>query len=384
MIDNIIVGYFVPYHRERRRSMPTPTSATYLEISRSALAENAKAITDYVGVPVIGVVKCGGYGVSIPEAAAAWVSAGVTMLAVSEPSEAILLRDAGYTEQEILLLSPVADPELLTELLKRNIILTVSGEKNADFYLKYRGEHPVRVHIAVDSGMGRFGYRWTDLEGLTAVYRTEGLTCEGIFSHFAASFESGNANTKKQLDRFLSTVNALESQGISVGLRHIANSCAALRFPETRLDAVRVGSALVGRLPASVPLKLKKVGVFRATVVDRRTLKKGDTTGYASICAMKRDTEVAVVAIGHHYSFGVISRPEGLRFLDLLRSIKQAFTLARRPATVSYKGKALPVVGRIGSQYTLVAVGESDIQIGDTVTAEVGMMYPQLHHKFVD
>lgn len=361
-----------------------PTASAYLEISRSALAENAQTIVDYVGVPVIGVVKCGGYGVSIPEAAAAWVSAGVTTLAVSEPSEALLLRQSGYTRQEVLLLSPVAEVDTLQTLLEQNVILTVSGEEGARFYAAHRGEHTVRVHVAVDTGMGRFGTRWTDIDALARIYATEGLSCEGIFSHFAASFEAGNTNTKKQLDRFLSAVSALEERGISVGTRHIANSCAALRFPETRLDAVRVGSALVGRLPASVPVTLKKVGVFHATVVDRKTLKKGDTTGYASICVMKRDTEVAVVTLGHHYGFGVVSRPEGLRFLDLLRAVKQALTQARHPATVRYKGKTLPVVGRIGSQYTLIAVNGTDISVGDTVTAEVGMLFPHLYHKFVD
>ena len=73
-----------------------PLSSCYLEISREDLAFNAKAITEYVGVPVIGVVKCDGYGVSGPEAARAWVSAGVTTLAVSDPAEAFALRDAAF------------------------------------------------------------------------------------------------------------------------------------------------------------------------------------------------------------------------------------------------------------------------------------------------
>ncbi len=77
-----------------------PLSSCYLEISREDLAFNAKAITEYVGVPVIGVVKCDGYGVSGPEAARAWVSAGVTTLAVSDPAEAFALRDAGFTGED--------------------------------------------------------------------------------------------------------------------------------------------------------------------------------------------------------------------------------------------------------------------------------------------
>lgn len=358
-------------------------SSCYLEISRDDLRSNARAVCDHVGVPVIGVVKCDGYGVSSHEAAAAWVSAGVTTLAVSDPAEAFALREAGFTEQDILLLAPVADPELLDALIDAGIILTVSGPACARFYAARRGDRQVRVHVAVDTGMGRFGSRWTDTEELLEVYRTEGISFEGIFSHFAVAFESGNTNTMRQLERFQTALSALEKEHISVGIRHIANSCAALRFPETRLDAVRVGSALVGRLPVSVPVELKKVGVFKAFVVDRRTLKKGDTTGYASICSMKADTEVAVVAIGRHNGFGLIKRPERLRPLDLLRAVKQAIGQCRRPSVVRYEGKPLKVIGRIGTQYTLVETAGTDIAPGSLVTADVDMLFPNPHRKYI-
>ena len=358
-------------------------SSCYLEISRTDLAHNAQAVCGYVNVPVIGVVKCDGYGVSGPEAAAAWVSAGVTTLAVSDPAEALALREAGFTEQDILLLAPVADGVLLDALLDAGVILTVSGPDCARFYAGQREGAPVRVHVAVDTGMGRFGTRWTDLEDLLEIYRTPGLTCEGIFSHFAASFEAGSARTMAQLERFLSAVSALEGQGVQVGVRHIANSCAALRFPETRLDAVRVGSALVGRLPVSVPVELKRVGVFKAGVVDRRVLRKGDTTGYASICKMKRDADVAVVAIGHHNGFGLRKLPDRCRPLDLLRAVKGALDSYRRPPVVRWQGKALPVVGRIGTQYTLVDAAGTQIRPGDLVTAEVDMLFPNPHRRYI-
>ena len=358
-------------------------SSCYLEISRADLAHNARAVCDYVNVPVIGVVKCDGYGVSGPEAAAAWVSAGVTTLAVSDPAEALALRCAGFTDLDILLLAPVADGELLDALLDAGVILTVSGPACARFYAPRQGERPARVHVAVDTGMGRFGTRWTDTEQLLEVYRTPGLSFEGIFSHFAASFEAGSAQTMAQLERFLSAVSALEKQGVQAGVRHIANSCAALRFPETRLDAVRVGSALVGRLPVPVPVELKRVGVFKAGVVDRRVLRKGDTTGYASICRMKRDTDAAVVAIGHHNGFGLVKRPDRCRPLDLLRAVKQALDLHRRPPVVRWQGKALPVVGRIGTQYTLVDASGTQLKPGDMVTAEVDMLFPNPHRRYI-
>lgn len=357
-------------------------SSGYLEISRSDLAANAKTVADYVGVPVIGVVKCNGYGVSAVEAAQAWVSAGVTTLAVSDPGEALALRRAGFT-QDILILAPVADPELLDALLDGGVVLTVSGPDSARRYVQQGRGRPVRAHVAVDTGMGRFGTRWTDTPELLEIYSTEGISFEGIFSHFAASFAPKKEKTAKQLERFLSAVSALETRGVNVGLRHIANSCAALRFPETRLDAVRTGSALVGRLPAPSPVRLKRVGVFKAGVVDRRTLHKGDTTGYSSVCAMREDTEVAVVAIGRYNGFGLVRSPEHLRALDWLRTLKQAWSQYRNPPVVHYQGKDLRVIGRVGTQYTLVETGGTDIAPGDVVTTDTDVFFPNVCHKYI-
>ena len=357
-------------------------SSGYLEISRADLRSNAAAVTEYVGVPVIGVVKCGGYGVGVEEAAAAWVSAGVTTLAVSDPAEALALRAAGFA-QDILLLAPVAGEDVTDALIEAGVILTVSGPACARFYAARAGERPIRAHVAVDTGMGRFGSRWTDVDELKEVYAVEGISFEGIFSHFAVSFEQGSANTMRQLERFKGALSALEGAGIAVGTRHIANSCAALRFPETWLDAVRVGSALVGRLPAKVPVELKRVGVYRAEVVDCRTLKQGDTTGYASICAVKADTRAAIVAVGKNNGFGLMKRPEFFRRFDLLRAVRQMLALSRRPAAVYYKGKALPVIGRIGTQYTLVDAAGTDIVPGATVTAEVDPLFPHPNRKFI-
>lgn len=360
-----------------------PLTSCYLEISRADLASNARAIAGYVGVTVIGVVKCDGYGVSAPAAAAAWISAGVDTLAVSDPTEALALRQAGFTEQNILLLAPVADPELLDALLDAGIILTVSSPACARFYAQRRGERPLRAHVAVDTGMGRFGARWTDIEELLEIYRTEGISFEGIFSHFSASFEAKYRQTALQLERFLSAVSALERQGIKVGIRHIANSCAALRFPETRLDAVRIGSALVGRLTVPSPLPLKRVGVLKAPIVERRTLKKGDATGYASICRMKKDTEVAVAAIGHYHGFGLVHQPERARPFDFLRAVKHALDHYRHPPALRWQGKSLRVLGRVGTQYTLVDAEGTDLAPGSMVEAEVNLLTLHARRTFI-
>ena len=357
-------------------------AGNYMEISTEALARNARTVVEAVKVPVIGVVKFDGYGVTLPVAAKAWQSAGVTMFAVSESWEALALRRAGFGE-DILLLTPVADKQVLDSLMEQDIILTVCDLDNARFYSENRGEKTLRVHVKVDTGMGRFGVRWTDTAQLITIYNVEGLAFEGIFSHFGKSFEKKYKLTGYQLARFLVAIKELEDAGIKPGMRHIANSCAALRFPQTRLDAVRVGSALVGALLAPVPVKLETVHTFKAQVVSRKTLKKGDTMGYASVCKAKRDMSAIVVAVGQEHGFGMTGKPDPYPLLDLMVYIYHLLQGYKNQPKAMWQGKALPLVGRVGSQYTLFDATGCDVQPGDYVTVRVPLLGCDSRRDFV-
>lgn len=345
----------------------------YMEISKKALLRNAQTICCQVQVPVIAMLKCDGYGLSIPEAAKVWQAVGSSFFGVAQPQEALALRASGFQE-DILLTSPVSDVETLNELIHQNIILTVTGLKNAEFYSLYANRFPIRVHVALDTGMGRFGVHWSDAQQLSAIYDLNGFSFEGIFSHFSQSFEPSYNQTRLQLDRFLTAIDALAAQNIAVGLRHIANSCAALRFPEARLDAVRIGSALVGRLCCQSPIPLVPVGTFKAQIVDVKQLRKGDVTGYGSLCKIKKDTTAIIVAIGRENGFGVMDVPDPLplrfRLIHWFRLLKKS-----RPC-VNYRGQSLPLIGRIGTQYTLFDAAGLQLQPGSYVTAKVPLLFP--------
>ena len=340
--------------------------ANFVEVSRRVLRQNAKTVTDYVKVPVIGVVKFDGYGMGIAEAARAWQSAGVNMFAVSESWEALALRREGIVE-DILLMAPVADRDVLTQLLENDIILTVSNLDNAWFYLRNSEACVPRVHVKVDTGMGRFGVRWTDIQQLRDIYAMEGLRFEGIFSHFGKSFEKTYKLTAQQLQRFENVVKTLTESGISVGMRHIANSCAALRFPETWLDAVRVGSALVAGLLAPVPVPLTAPHVCKARVVAMKRLKKGDTLGYAAVCKAKKDMIAAVVAVGFNMGFGMTGAPDPYPLRDFISYMYHLLQRYLHPPKAKFGNKQLPMVGRVGSMYTLFDATGVDIKPGDSV-----------------
>lgn len=356
---------------------------SYLEVSLGALRENAKAIVEYVQVPVIGVVKCDGYGMSLEAAARAWVEAGAFMLGVSTPREALHLRRTGF-DQPMLLMAPVADEGLFTQLLELDVVFTLSSPENAQNYLRWSEGKPVRVHVAVDTGMGRFGIPWENTQALKELYAQKGFSFEGIFSHFAKAFEGAYTITKTQLERFLQVTEALRAAGCPIGIRHIANSNAALRFPQTRLDAVRVGSALTGRLFPKPPIPLRPAARYLAQVVECKTLQKGDTTGYAAVCRVQKTTRAAIVAVGSENGYGYVGGPDNYLLRDMVYYFRELFRLSRKLPGVTYQGKRLPLVGRVGNQYTLFDASGTDIHPGDYVEAQVPAVIPRTNLVFVE
>ena len=344
--------------------------ANYLTVDTAILRANARAVVEAVKVPVMGVLKFDGYFIGIREAAKAWQSAGVTMFAVSESREALQLRKDGFTE-DILLMAPVADEKTLGELVEADIILTVSDLENARFY---RAGGARRVHVKVDTGMGRFGIDYRDTAQIKAVYALEGLAFEGIYSHFGKAYEKKYKLCKQQMERFEGVLSCLEEAGISVGMRHIASSAAALRFPQTWMDAVRVGSALVDGLLCPVPVKLQKAHVCCARVVAVKDLEKGDTLGYGSVCKAKRPTKTVVVAVGQETGLGWTGAPEPVPLLDFGVYLYHLLQRYRRPTPVTFGGKVLPMIGRIGTQYTQYDATGVDVKPGDFVQVRIPLI----------
>lgn len=356
--------------------------SNYIEISRAALRHNAETILQAVQVPVIGVIKCNGYGVTVIEAAAAWRAAGVTMFGVSRAEEAVALRNAGYTE-DILLLSPVSDKAALHQMIEYRIILTVGCIGDAQLYSLYSFAEPIQVHIAVDTGMGRFGIHWKDIAQIKAIYSILGLQVTGIFSHFAKSYEKHYRFTEKQLKRFLCVTESLQADGIAPGLRHIANSSAALRFPQTRLDAVRIGSCLV-RQPAKVTsICIQPVAVYKAQVTACKFFHPGDKCGYGLLCKISRHTKAAIVSLGSMDGFGQMTVPEHLGTHRLILYLLHALHKWMHPPYVIYKGKKLRLLGQVGNQHTLFDATGTDIAPGDTVQWSGRLMLCSSERRFI-
>lgn len=301
---------------------------------------------------------------------------GVTLFAVSRLEEALPLCNRGA---DILLLSCYHDDKSVKTAVDNDIILAVDSKTQAERIAKYALETGkcARVHVKIDTGFGRFGFMPCNLSDIEKVYRIDGITVDGIFTHFSNAFGKRIEDTDKQLELFNGVVTALEERGIDVGLRHVANSCGAVRSSKYRLDAVRVGSALCGRLPMATDVDLKRVGRFETEIIDVRKLKKGTNIGYGNVYKLKRDARVAVLCAGSADGVLIKKDYDTFRVLDILRYGFHVFKMLLKDnrLTVKVNGKTVRTVGRVALTHTMIDVTGIDCKCGDKAVIDISPLY---------
>lgn len=311
---------------------------------------------------------------------------GVTLFAVSRLEEALPLCNRGA---DILLLSCYHDDRSVQAAVDADIILAVDSKTQAERIAKYALEKGkrARVHIKIDTGFGRFGFMPHNLSDIEKVYGTDGITVDGIFTHFSNAFNKTADITDRQLEQFNSVITALEERGIDVGLRHCANSCGAIRGGKYCLDAVRIGSALCGRLPMATDVDLRRVGTFETEISDIRKLKKGANIGYGNVYRLKHDTRVAVLCAGAADGVLIKKDYDTFRFTDILRYGFGVFKMLLKDnrLTVQVNGKTVRTVGRVALTHTMIDVTGIDCKCGDKAVINISPLYvsPTVEREYI-
>lgn len=341
---------------------------TWVEVSRGALQRNIEAVRAHAATAVCAVVKSNAYGCGLVECASLFHRAGARMIAVTRVEEARELRDAGVAA-EILILAP-PPRELLAEAITMNCAVTLGDGSEVEAYAEAarRAGRTGRVHLKVDTGMGRLGVRPEHAPGVAQRIASSGdLSLDAVWTHFAdATGDSG----RRQLDRFLAFRGSV-ARYAPRAILHAANSAATLALPAARLDMVRVGTLLYGQHPAGVraPFPLADAFAWHATVVSISDLPAGATVGYGSEWHAKEPARVATLAVGYADGFGVepVARSESIVEAARLGGRVAAVALGRRqsPRFVWFGERKAPVVGRIAMQEVTVQVdGLRDVAVG--------------------
>ena len=342
-------------------------------INTNDIIHNYNEISKLTGALVIPTLKADCYGLGAQRVFELLSNCcGVSVFAVSRLEEALMLADSAA---QILLLSCYHDEQSIKKAVDANLIIAVDSLGQAKRIASYAKEKGItaKVQVKIDTGFGRFGFMPENFSDIKSVYLMDGIKVRGIFSHFSASFDKKSNTTDMQLEKFLSVTDKLRENGIQTGIRHISNSCALLRGSKYHLDAVRVGSALLGRLPMSTDVDLKKVGYLQAQIIDIRTLKKGSNIGYGNVFKLKRDTRVAVIDAGSSDGLLIGKKYDTFRFIDILRYgygvFKMLFSDNRLCVTIN--GKKARAVGRVALTHTMIDVTGIDCKCGDKVIIDI-------------
>ena len=323
------------------------TRGTVSEIDLSALHHNLKIVRQIADKrTVIAVVKADAYGHGSVRISRELVSAGISHLAVAYTEEAKILRDAGIAAKIIVLFdrSEIADYfayDLVPVIYDIDTAVAFSREA------KKRGKK-VRVHLKIDTGMGRMGFMPEAAVAASAfISDLEGIELEGLLSHFSEADSNDCSHALQQLEVFSNIRSAIQLKTGRKLLAHMANSAALLSLKEGLLDAVRPGLALYGYSPFQESYGLRPVMKIKTRVLSIRRLTAGAPVSYGRSFITKRESKIAVVPVGYADGYN---------------------RLFSNNADMLVRGTRAPVVGRICMDLTMLDVTSvGDISEGEEV-----------------
>ncbi|MGN1298954.1 MAG: alanine racemase [Candidatus Scatovivens sp.] len=334
-----------------------------LIVSKKDLKSNIEIINSMKkeACQIIGVVKANGMGLDLVKYSKFLIKNNIKILAVSDPEDAITLRN-NKIQADILLLTPTNDEKYLEKLIKNNITVTIATIGQAKLVKKLAKKYrkKINIHLKIDTGFGRYGFLYTEYDTILKVFKmNEFISIKGVYTHFS---NSNNFNyTEKQFNRFKNTIKFIKENGFSTGILHCCNSTAFIKYPNMHLDAVRLGSIIQGRTLIKID-GLKKIGQFETSIIQIKFLPIGYNIGYGNTYKTKRKSKVAVIPVGHEDGFEIRNKRDNFNFLENIKSvaieIRKIFKNERAVAIIN--NKKYKIIGRIGLNYSIIDITESE------------------------
>lgn len=328
---------------------------TWLEISPANLQYNCETVKKIVGdsVKVCAVVKANGYGHGVIEVSKACLAAGADFLAVAMISEAMELREAGFTCPILILgWTPEEGYEQAIANEVRLALFNVEEAEKLNAKAKAMGKKAL-VHLKLDTGMSRIGFQAdeTGLRTAEAILNMEFITVEGIFSHFSKADEADKTFARRQLATFKQFNEQLQQRtGVRIPIQHMAASAGIIDLPEGHLDMVRPGIMLYGFQPSDEMqhiADIKPALCWKARVGRVQKLPAGRLIGYNGTFELQKETMVATVPVGYADGYNRLLSNRGY---------------------VICRGKKLPIIGKVCMDQFMIDVSQlPDLKVGDEV-----------------
>lgn len=325
----------------------------WVDIDLDALSHNLASIrrTAGRGVRLMLVVKADAYGHGAVAIAHHAVRCGISALGVGTSAEALTLRQAGI-RLPILVLGTIVEEEAASALRHDvQIGLHASDRCDALQALAKRLGVIARVHLNVDTGMGRLGvlpHRAVDL--MRKVGTASHLELAGVMTHISAPNGAYSPSSAEQIAVFERVLADARAANVLRGWVHVSNSAALFTELAPQFDTVRPGISAYGILPGDLPkaVELKPVMSLHSQVVFLKDMPRGAAVGYGSTWRADHPTRIATLPIGYD---------DGL-----------PWRLGNR-AEVLVHGQRVPLIGQVSMDYTTIDVGQvPDVKVGDRVT----------------
>ena len=322
-------------------SQKRPTQA---HIDLDALAYNFHSSIKFIGehIKYMAVVKADAYGHNAIACAKRLEAEGVDWFGVALPEEGVELRNAGVKTPILCLGSFWHGQE---DAVIRNDLVPVifQLEKAASLNLEAKKRNlKIPVHIKIDTGMGRIGVRFDEVEKFAEELKQfDHLRLEGVMTHLASADDlSENKFTGQQIESFHNAVKIFEDKGFQPIYKDLANSPGAVAHPKARGNMVRLGGVLYGLggdvLPKEIDKPtLKPVLSLQTRITHLKKVAKGETLGYGRTFSTEKESLIATIPIGYQDGYS---------------------RLLSNNTNVIVNGSLAPVVGRISMDWTIVDV----------------------------
>jgi len=301
-------------------------------------------------VGIMAVVKANAYGHGLEEVSNVIIKERVEYLGVATVDEALKLRNYGIKEP-ILVLGSVLGEEAQAAVLN-DITLTLCDVELFDLLdnIAKREKKTPKVHIKVDTGMGRIGL-WHEeaIDFIEKAYNCRNIEVEGIYTHFSSAARD-KLFTQMQIQAFERVIKDLKRDGVEPKYKHAANSIAAIDWKDSHLNLIRTGILIYGVYPKEnfrKRFKLKPVMSLKTKIVHLKTTPPGRSISYGRTYITQKNTKIATIPIGYADGYG--------RILS-------------NKAEALIRGQHVRVVGMVTMDQALLDVGDvEDVKVGDEV-----------------